>query len=953
MLTDRHGYLYIGTDNGVVKYNGYTFKSYNLIDPDVWDIYEDKKGKIWLYRISDELGYIYNDKYRKVYSNSLSFPYLYPRYPKESANRLVFLGTYGTKIYINYVLNDTLYTYKTKLKGVDGNTVFLSQNLELFHTRDSGLFQINFKGTKETVTRKWGKNANSRISMLNNCVLLQKSAHQLSLLNINDLSEQTINLVPGEHVQNTYHNKGKGFIITNKSVYILKDTSGAVKYNLVNYMTESQLHDNKVMYMIQDSFWNTCISTIRSGVYMSLNIPNFKKFSKTKIAGYKYIGIDADNLYWWNNDAHTLAAIDKHGNIKEYLFREIEHAESIIPYDANKMILICRSGYYSYDIKSSKVAHLFEKNKNYRYISTIEPLTNYTSDTTPVPSNRMASGIAGAYAQHQLVTVNKSGYLYDYKWKKNSLIQTELHSSKYIGLVHDTVLKCFIAYDNKSVFINKGNKVYEFKNIVNHLGIKRIKKICIDQKYGNVFFQGENKIVVYNYYTNKFKPILKNHKLDKAKMNVSNNMLIIAGRFGVLFSNLKGPLKISQPIVYQNTKSLVYNDITDLANWENKTIINTDSGLLFVENPTCENLEKNEPGQYYNLTVSYGDTMHTIHTSDTLFLDQENTGILLDIVKPTGVGLPRFKVKEKNSDTWRYLNGNEFTPATYKPGDYYHLQVQVEDEIWKSNALQLVIYFRPYWWQTTVGKILIGIGYIIAIIAVTFMVVYYTRKTVIKNHIKKNYLLSLELKSIYAQINPHFIFNTLTTGLYFISENRNKDAYTHISSFSELLRSYIKSSRNRYITLAEEIENIENYINLQQYRFEEKFEYTIDVDNKIDTQQKRIPGLLFQPFVENAINHGLLNKKEKGHLIIKIISGREENVIICIVEDDGIGRAASKRLYDARKNKPASYGNELIQDLIKIINADDQLRIGITYIDHQEPLSGTKVVITVKEVHHE
>jgi len=176
-----------------------------------------------------------------------------------------------------------------------------------------------------------------------------------------------------------------------------------------------------------------------------------------------------------------------------------------------------------------------------------------------------------------------------------------------------------------------------------------------------------------------------------------------------------------------------------------------------------------------------------------------------------------------------------------------------------------------------------------------------------------------------------------------------EDAYKHIYSFSILLRSYIKSSRNRLIPIEEEIENLKNYVELQQTRFKNKFDYQIIVNENIKGQQIKIPSLLLQPIVENAIDHGLFHKEdEKGILKIDFLSVPENRQVICIIDDNGIGRGKSKLLKRESLIKRDSYGDQLIKDLINIFNKYEKMNIDIEYLDKIEPATGTTVKITIK-----
>ena len=270
------------------------------------------------------------------------------------------------------------------------------------------------------------------------------------------------------------------------------------------------------------------------------------------------------------------------------------------------------------------------------------------------------------------------------------------------------------------------------------------------------------------------------------------------------------------------------------------------------------------------------------------------------------------------------------------------------DNVWRSDPVNLIIYIKPYWWQTHTAVRLIWVISVLLVILLFTTSILITRKLVLNATKKKNMRMELELKSIYAQINPHFIFNSLNSALLLVSKNKMDEAYTHISKFSRLLRSYIKSSRNRLISIDEEIINLRNYIELQQIRFKDKFNFEIIIGSGITANQVMIPSLLLQPFVENAINHGLLPKDGTGNLIIQFNMTNDSNAIFCIIDDDGIGRKQSKINLENNSIKGESYGDILIKDLVTIFNKYEKMNIAITYNDKEYPLTGTSVIIEIK-----
>lgn len=236
---------------------------------------------------------------------------------------------------------------------------------------------------------------------------------------------------------------------------------------------------------------------------------------------------------------------------------------------------------------------------------------------------------------------------------------------------------------------------------------------------------------------------------------------------------------------------------------------------------------------------------------------------------------------------------------------------------------------------------------ILLVALIIISVILITRRQVLRANEKKNMQMELELKAIYAQINPHFIFNTLTSALLLISRNRMDDAYTHISKFSKLLRSYLKSSRNKYVTIEEEIDNLKNYTELQQTRFKDRFHCEIITDAGMAIANIKIPSLLIQPFVENAINHGLVQSNETGKLIIEFRYKEAAKKVICIISDNGIGRHQAKINKKNTENTLGSYGNVLIKDLVDIFNRYEKMNIDVRYVDKASPETGTSVIITI------
>lgn len=205
----------------------------------------------------------------------------------------------------------------------------------------------------------------------------------------------------------------------------------------------------------------------------------------------------------------------------------------------------------------------------------------------------------------------------------------------------------------------------------------------------------------------------------------------------------------------------------------------------------------------------------------------------------------------------------------------------------------------------------------------------------------------LALKSMRSQMNPHFIFNALNSVNSFIAVNDERNANRYLSEFSVLMRSVLENSDEDFILLTKEIELLELYVKLEHNRFKEKFDYQINIDKTIDLAQFSIPPMLLQPYIENAIWHGLRYRKEKGTLEISVYKKDSETISISII-DDGIGRKKSQELKTKNQLKQKSKGMSTIKNRITILNNMYKERISVTVSDVLETGEGTKVELLLK-----
>ncbi|HXB12544.1 MAG TPA: tetratricopeptide repeat protein [Bacteroidia bacterium] len=212
----------------------------------------------------------------------------------------------------------------------------------------------------------------------------------------------------------------------------------------------------------------------------------------------------------------------------------------------------------------------------------------------------------------------------------------------------------------------------------------------------------------------------------------------------------------------------------------------------------------------------------------------------------------------------------------------------------------------------------------------------------------KNTRIELEQKLLRSQMNPHFIFNAITSIQNYIYKEKPQEAANYLSSVFKLMRTIIESSKEEYVILEKEISSLKHYLILQQLCSNEKFDFTIDVDPNVDAQNILIPPMMAQPFIENAIEHGIANKPEKGIITVRI--SLQNTMLLLEIEDNGIGREKAKEISQQHSGAHLSIATNITQERIALLNKNLKKKITMQIIDlknEQNKPTGTKVIFVM------
>ncbi len=353
-----------------------------------------------------------------------------------------------------------------------------------------------------------------------------------------------------------------------------------------------------------------------------------------------------------------------------------------------------------------------------------------------------------------------------------------------------------------------------------------------------------------------------------------------------------------------------------------------------------------------SLKIAGHDSSAAIYSNATIELTRRQDFIsigfaVMDFTKPLR---HRYRYMLKGFENkWNYSDYNQ-PSATYtnlQPGHYNFVVQGSGDGIqWSDTEASLDFYIKPALWQRPVVQVLT----LIVILSIAGWAVYYKTRSVVRREREQNkiekQIAELELRALQAQMNPHFIFNALNSIQQFVIHNNELAANDYLTRFARLMRLFLESSKNRYVTLETEIEQLSLYLSLEKLRFDDKFDYTIEIDTRLNKSEIQIPSMLIQPFTENAINHGLVHKTSKGSLRIEF-QLINTNVLKCIIDDDGVGRNEARRIESRKNKKHVSRGMQLIEERLKTYNFIEDIDIQIHVTDKEPPQCGTKVEISI------
>lgn len=994
---DSYGYMWFGTWEGLNKYDGYEFTIYNvedgLSDHIIYCILEDDEGLLWLgtgnginlfnrkTQQFTQFNNLPNDTSNLFYKRVLSLiqtkdGYIWLgtgagliRFDKKTETFTPYLST-GQEYYSprsNYILN---------LFEDAGGLIWISTSYGL----------VIFDPETERSTRYYHIPGDSTSISHNNvrCVLQEKSGNfwggTRMGLNYYDTTTQQIKYyfndkndpysISGNWITVLYEDRGgQIWVGTEDAGLNLFDRQNDRFIRFQNRLNDRKsLSNNRVYSIFEDNSENLWVGTYKGVNRINKYTNDFVHCQQTTDDNtslnnniiWSFTEDNGENL--WIATSRGINIKDKETQLYSYLEHDPFDNNTLADDDVRTLLYTPRyncfwfgfwgSGMDKYDLNTKTFTHeTFNPNKN---------------------------SISGDYIND--ILMDKSGMIWISTGRGlnrlnplTGVFENFVHDSKDSNTISNNITICLLEDSKGNIWVgtDKGlnkyivneNRFVRFKHDPtnsNSLGNNTIFYIHEDS-FGNIWVGTSGGGI------NKIDPNTEKILLYTTEHGLPNNVV-----YGIL-DDPEGNIWISTNLglskLYVNTEQFVNYDVKDgiQSNEFNLGAIykSKDGKFYFggmngfnVFDPASITYNPNKP----IVVISAFRKFNEIQTEeyfdgDTILLNYDDNFFSFEISALDYTNPSKNKYRymlERVDNDWVYTDANN-RRAEYKkvePGSYtFKANGTNNDGAWGDNEFTLNIIITPPWYATWFFKISIAI----LIIAAVWIIFYRRIKHIKDKHqVEKKMLeiekqkFDLEQKALRLQMNPHFIFNSLNSIQSYIVTQDTDKAVQYLGKFSQLMRLIMANSSYKYISMKEEIKSIQYYLELEKLRFENKFNFILKIDKKIDQEFIQIPPMIVQPYIENAIIHGLLHKQTKGKLEINFALNKKS--VICTVIDNGVGREKSMEIDKESGIKRKSRGMLITKARLEILNrqSDDQFSVLIDDLrDTKGSPKGTKVTLNI------
>lgn len=911
VIQDDFGFIWIGCDAGLYRYDGFNFQSFQnskQSSRSISNLKKDQNGTIWCQNFTGQLFHVASDSLALFHDASKESRH-FPSYTIDSKNRV-------------WIANDKNILILDKsgktIKKLDAITLNLPECIfndiefspnKMIYVGTNIKYQIeinpnNFNSKKQAIDKIF--------SLKNNFIELNNQLYQIKETNPERkyyLTEITSN-GQGKEIPLPMKEGGFNYFISDfQEFWLLCNSDGIYVLDkegkrIANYTV--LFEGQKISNSFIDKEGNLWVTSLQDGIFI---IPEFS------------IGvINTNNSILKDNNISSLH-LNENGNIHFGTYSGLV---------------------YSYNPSNNFLELLADNTENkyraVRCIQTIEEKEFVARGLFCIRQNGKEVNISELNNCRDFIidgeliyyiTNDRLGY-YDLSLKKNFVLREKGGR------------KLALEKSNNTIFYGCDDGLFQFKNgEISELKNKN-KSIFISDLYldKNVVWMATHQHEIFKYLNGKieiFELNLKENIGGIKTLLVKQDHLIYADENGLNIIHLKTNQK--RNINFYD--GLAYKEINDILLLEDKIYLATLKGLVLL--PLNLSNENKIPPSIDILKVSAGSKV--FDDWKNIEVDYGNQNLKIKFISTAFRSRGKFYYQYRvNNYSNQWIKLSSTTPEVTIPflpsGDFIFEVVAVnEDGIISTESAKINIhvnapYWEKWWFYTLLFLLSAGIVFIISI----FRIRYLKQKARAKNKV----LLS-QLTALKAQMNPHFLFNTLNSIQALILEKDIKSANYYLSRFSTLTRKILAASDSNSISLEEEIAILELYLEMEKLRFGDDFKY--EIKNKADSHLQ-IPSMIIQPYVENALKHGLLHKK--GEKFLSIRFEKNANKLICQIEDNGVGREKAMEIKNRQKQQHVSFASQAIEKRIALLNESRSEKIILKIIDKKEVEVAMGTLITIE-----
>jgi ligand-binding sensor domain-containing protein len=941
-IQDSKGYIWFATNMGVCRYDGFNFRSFTTSDglPDntIFELFEDYKGRIWFVSFSCNLSYFENDsihlfKYNTVLQKAL----------KTSSVKTAFYVDKNDNVYLSVTLGGYfIITPQGKITSV--NLLGKNKRLDLIQFDSTIVFPVFY------LNKPFLREDSVEIQT-NGCrhsMLYVKGFPFFGLLKSIKRKNGTILLANGYLTE--IKKEPNCFIDTTiNAISIAEDSDEDIwagtrngvrlyKKQLNSGISFNYLQGLSVSSTLQDKEGGLWFTTLEEGIYY---LPSKEFLSYTKqnhLTANKITCITSDNketVYAGMSDGSFFS-------ITNNVLHEIHFSENKIKHD-----LSARHNYFfamRYDSCLSSlwvglgrsVGFFYPHSKN-----SDNKLTGIVYGKTKLSGgfNHFARG------KNDIMYADSWGTIWKIK-KDTALSIITKEQKRIIAIYEDSHGKMLIgSLDGLWVLKNDGKYIpfdstkALLKNRIEFITETKDHILCLATRGAGVLFVNGARILQISTKDGLTSDNVEHILIDKNELWLSTNKGV--NRINFLdWKNFKYSI-----MSYTQTDGLVSDEVCEVLKLNKNIWVATNKGLT-VFNPDNVKTNKNPPPIYITgVRISAEDRKLQEKYSD-LGYDQNSITIRYIGLSFRSQGKIKYRYKlTPINKTWNYTDLSEIQFAGLEYGYYTFLvSAQSKSGVWSSKPAIVSFNILPPLWKTWWFRGAI----VICIIALIIYIIYFKNKKAKARFEIERTIIELKGNALRAQMNPHFIFNSLNSIQSYILSNNKEQTSRYLTSFSRLIRLILENSKKSEVSINEEVSALKHYLDLEKMRFKDLFNYSITVDKAIDKDSFLIPPMLIQPYVENAIIHGIAHKGKEGE--IKIDFEIRGELIRCTIADNGIGKAAAQLLKSDKEAYHSSVGTEITAERLVRLNGDLKSKIKVNIKDmenEQRNLNGTQVEIFI------